>query len=520
MADDPRLLGARRQYQAAVSLHREGKLREAERCYLAVQHIYPGHPGALHGLGLIALREGRYEKAIGYLRRAIAAAPRNGRIRIDLGQALLQSGQYNEALGCFREVLAAEPGNAAALAGAGDALNILGRSSEARDVFERLLTAEPESAAGQFGLGTALAQLGRNREAREHLELAVARAPRRAVFHRALAEIERFTDDDPRLVALEKLALETLPDHEKIELHFALAKAYDDLKRYREAFGHLGAGNALKRQYVSYDEEQARDSFRGLTTAFTAEFFEANKNAGNPSELPIFVLGMPRSGTSLVEQILASDPAVFGAGELTTVQDLVAEGRVGDRYPQTDDLATAALRGFGDEYLSRLAPGAARIVDKMPGNFRYIGLIHLALPRARIVHVRRDPADTCFSCYSKLFLNGLNYTYELGELGRYYRMYEALMAHWRAVLPEGAMLDVQYELLVGSFESEARRIVEYCGLEWSDRFLEFHRNDRAVRTHSQAQVRQPLFASSIGRWRAYEEWLQPLLEGLNQPDAK
>jgi hypothetical protein len=166
--------------------------------------------------------------------------------------------------------------------------------------------------------------------------------------------------------------------------------------------------------------------------------------------------------------------------------------------------------------LGKLPRGIRHVIDKFPGNFQHLGLIRLALPNAKIIHVRRDPMDTCFSCYSKLFLNGLNHAYDLGELGRYYRLYDSLMAHWRRVLPEVAMLEVQYETLVNDFENQTRRIVDFCGLAWSERFLAFHKNDRAVRTHSQAQVRQPLFASSIGRWRNYEKHLTPLRDALGQ----
>ncbi|MBU6299415.1 MAG: sulfotransferase, partial [Alphaproteobacteria bacterium] len=215
---------------------------------------------------------------------------------------------------------------------------------------------------------------------------------------------------------------------------------------------------------------------------------------------------------------LASHPGVFGAGELTYVQDFILEGHAGGDYPA--DVATISndtLHQFGRRYLERintLAPQAKRIVDKLPANFRHIGLIHLALPNARIIHLRRDPVDTCFSCYTKLFLNGLNYTYDLGELGRYYKAYEALMAHWRAVLQPGVMLDVQYETLADNTAEEIRRIVVFCGLEWDDHCLKFYETKRAVRTLSDLQVRQPMFKSSIGRSQPYQEWLQPLRDAL------
>lgn len=517
MSDTP-YLSAKQHYDTAVALHRQNRLHDAEQSYLAVNRLYPDHPGALHGLGLIGISNGQFEHAARHLAKASKLAPSNPTIRCDLGQANLGTGRYEEALHCFKTVLAAQPNNVAALAGAGDALSILGRTDEAQQVFGKLLTIDAGNAMAHFGMGNVLAQRGKPAKARAAFERAVTLTPKRATYHRALAEIARFAEDDPRLPALEALARGDLPDDQKIEIHFALAKAYDDLHRWEAAARHLRDGNALRRKRISYDEAATAEFFRAVPAAFAPALTQPGK--GHPSTLPIFVVGMPRSGTTLIEQILASDPNVFGAGELTLVQDLITDGGAGRHYPNgVAKLSENALRRFGRDYVKKLqalAPDARHIVDKLPGNFLHIGLIHLALPHAKIIHVRRKPMDTCFSCYSKLFLNGLNYTYDLAELGRYYRMYEALMAHWRAALPEGAMLEVQYETLVADFARETRRIVEYCGLEWNERFLAFHQTQRAVRTHSQSQVRQPLFTSSIGRWKPYEEWLRPLRDALDQ----
>lgn len=512
------LSSAKQQYELAVVAHRQNRLADAARHYGEVRRLFPDHPGALHGLGLVAMRENRFGDAVAHLRQADKNTRGNPAIRCDLGHALLNLGLYEEALRSFRSVLQAQPTNIAALSGAGDTLNVLGRTDEALRAFRTVLSIDPDNAAAHFGTGNALAQLGNTADARIALERAAALAPKRAAYHRALAELAPFREDDPRLAPMETLARENLPEDQKAELHFALAKAYDDLGRTEPACDHLKKANALRRQAVTYDEGIVASFFADLKAVFTPE--RVQRAPGGESSLAIFIVGMPRSGTTLIEQILCSDPSVLGAGELTHVQDQIAEGLAGEDYPHGIAVLTdQAFAGFGKEYLRRLGklPRDIRhVVDKFPGNFQHIGLIHLALPNAKIIHVRRDPMDTCFSCYSKLFLNGLNYTYDLGELGRYYRMYEALMAHWRSVLPDGAMLEVQYEALVNDFEAEARRLVDYCGLEWSDRFLSFHENERAVRTHSQAQVRQPLFTSSIGRWRRYEAYLNPLRGALDQ----
>ncbi len=521
MNDAKRSLSAQQRYDAAVLLHRQDKLTEAERDYLALHRTYPNHPGVLHGLGLICLRTHRLGEAADFLQQASAAAPQDGAIHTDLGKTWLMLGRYDEARRCFQDILARQPASVPALMGLGDVLGILGQPTEALEAFEKLLAVDPNHAAGHFGIGTVMTQLGAFAPARRAFETAVALSPRRPAYHRALAEAGRFGEDDPRLAALEDLSrdADSFPDDQKVELHFALAKAYDDLKRRDAAFEQWQKGNAIKRRLISYDEAVVELSFHAVATAFTPAVMQAHRMSGHPSELPIFIVGMPRSGTSLVEQMLASHPAVFGAGELLYVNDLIAGNHGGKHYPSgIAALPGTAFHRFGQLYSERLgalAPEAKRVVDKLPANFRHLGLIRLALPNARILHVRRDPVDTCFSCYSKLFLNGLNFAYDLGELGRYYKRYEALMAHWHAVLPGGAILDVQYETLAENFEAEARRIVAFCGLEWNKRCLRFYQTDRAVRTHSQSQVRQPLFQSSIGRWRPYEKWLQPLLDALN-----
>ncbi|MGH7248946.1 MAG: sulfotransferase family protein, partial [Pseudomonadota bacterium] len=255
---------------------------------------------------------------------------------------------------------------------------------------------------------------------------------------------------------------------------------------------------------------------------FTAELIAAKSGGGEPSRRPIFVLGMPRSGTTLVEQLLASHPAVHGAGELAALGDVVLRAPSQSiRYPESVPLLDgAAMRAIGAEYLERLAaiaPQRERVTDKTPLNYYFVGLIHLALPNAVIIHTMRDPVDTCVSCFSTLFrLREQPHAYDLGEIGRYYVRYRRLMAHWHRILPEGRILDIRYEDVVDDLERQARRIVAHCGLPWDERCLSFHRTDRPVRTASAAQVREPIYRSAVGRWRAYAEWLNPLLTELGE----
>ena len=339
-----------------------------------------------------------------------------------------------------------------------------------------------------------------------------------------LADAKKFVAGDPHLLTLEAIEADAAnqAENEQMQVNFALGKAYADLGDHARSFRHWLQGNALKRRTLDYNEAATVDFFDRIRAVFTPELIAKATGQGDASRLPIFILGMPRSGTTLVEQILASHRQVFGAGEIKDLDTVVRSVRVdGVQEAPYPDFVTAfgsqQLRQFGAEYVKRLraySATAERITNKMPSSFFYVGLIHLALPNARILHTRRNPIDTCVSCFSKLFTGAQNYSYELGELGRYYRKYDELMAHWRRVLPSDAMLDVPYEELVGDFEPWARRVIDFCGLPWDDACLAFHETKRPVRTASASQVRMPIFKSSVGRWVAYKDLLEPLIREL------
>jgi hypothetical protein len=305
-------------------------------------------------------------------------------------------------------------------------------------------------------------------------------------------------------------------------LHFSLGKAYEDIGRHADAFRQWRDGNALRRQLGPYNEAATLGVFDRIRSAFTPDLIRAWGTAGHPSSVPVFIIGMARSGTTLVEQILASHPKAFGAGELTCFETAMKGIRTrfaaAASYPEAvSGMLDADFRELGARYLAeieKLAPTAARIVDKLPSNFLLAGLIHLALPNACIIHMVRDPVDNCLSCFSKLFTGKQAHTYDLAELGRYYRNYRKLMAHWERVLPPGRMLTVRYEDVVADLEAQARRVVAHCGLEWDPRCLAYHKTERPIRTASALQVRQPIYDSAVGRARAYAPFLQPLLAQL------
>jgi hypothetical protein len=310
----------------------------------------------------------------------------------------------------------------------------------------------------------------------------------------------------------------TVLHNDRLYLHYALGDAYLEVGNSAEAFAHFAAGAALKRATLRYDAAETERWIADIAAEFPREIF-AEQAGDAESEQPIFVVGMPRTGTTLVEQILASHPRVYGAGEVHYLDQAIRRTAGADAppYPGWVNSRACAHREIAHDYLSHLAalaPAATRIVDKMTHNFFHAGLIHLALPRARIIHCRRNPVDTCFSCFSTLFANGQEFSYDLVELGRYYRAYDFLAQHWRAVLPNDIFLEIDYESVIDNLEAEARRLIAFCDLPWSDACLHFHKTKRPVRTASMTQVRQPLYRTSVGRWRQFRSQLGPLLDAL------
>ena len=393
-----------------------------------------------------------------------------------------------------------------------------GFSDEAIKHYWRALAIDPDHATAHNNLGSILRDLGKFDDALTHFDRAIAINPSSAEAHYNRADVKTFHPGDAELASLEAMA-----GDDSLFIHFALGKAFEDTGDYARSFEHLIRANALKRSFGSIMTRPKFSPCSGVSPKrSTAAYWIVWEWSGNPSSVPIFIVGMPRSGTTLIEQILASHPQVNGAGEL---QDLPAILPVG--FPERIGLLDGACQSETNRrpilYFPppALAEGQVRIIDKLPDNFLRIGLIRLILPNARIIHTLRNPIDTCVSCYSKLFTAGQHFSYDLAELGRYYLRYSELMTHWRSVLPAGAMLDVSYEDVVDDLEGQARRLVDYCGLTWSDRCLSFHKTNRAVKTASAVQVRKPcsvvLRSSAGGDTGAV---LQPLLDALGEFTAR
>ncbi|NPU12907.1 tetratricopeptide repeat protein [Bradyrhizobium sp. 83002] len=493
-------------------------IRSLQQALALSPHLAEAH----YNLGNIHLDMKSWPGAIFHYERAVTERPDFPEAHNNLANALESSGRHEEALSHYDEALRLRPDYAIAHRNRADSLRNVQRYDEAIAGYQAALAHDPRDTTTMNHLAGVLTIVGRLDEAGRAYESALAVNPRSIGTHLNYSVVKPFAVDDARWAPLQELAAsaETLTEDARIALHFTLGRAYADVKDGERSLLHLNAGNSLERRRINYDENQALRQIERVRAVFSKAMLQARAGHGDPSDAPVFVIGMPRSGTSLVEQLLASHPAVHGAGEVNyfaAAAGLFTDRARGD-YPEMlaklSDADIASLARAYQERFTSLPAGSRRVVDKMPSNFLFAGLIHLALPNAHIIHVKRNPIDTCLSCYTQLFAEPQPFAYDLGELGRYYRAYDALMSHWRAVLPEGVMLEVTYEDMVRDFDAHARKIVAHCGLDWDDACLAFHENGRPVNTASLVQVRKPLFSGSVGRWRMYGDRLKPLLDAL------
>ena len=509
------------------ALRLQGHADAAERAYRQALALAPEHGGVPAALGELLLAGGRAEEALGFLRRAAEGAPQSAEIRLVLGLAHEACGDASAAAQAFEGALALNPGLAEAQFQLAEGLRRRARVEAAMAAYQRTIELAPDHALGHLRLGWSLSVLGRFAEAERHLRQAAQLDP--ALASRAFIQIARFKHfaaGDPDVATMEAaLAGPNLAPADGVRLGFALAKAYDDLGETEAAFSHWAKANGAKRRSLEFTVEGTRAACRLMKETFTAEALAPHAaeepTGGADSELPIFIVGMPRSGTSLVEQILASHPAVHGAGELTALREVGERflAGFGEAPPSPEQIRATGdddWRALGEAYLASLraqAPDAERITDKEPGNVMRLALVRKILPRARIVHVQRDPMDSCFSCYRQLFQSGSAFSYDLAELGAHYQVYREMMDHWHATMGD-QILALSYEQLVAEPDAEIRRLLAFCGLPWDPACLAFHEHERPVDTFSLAQVRQPLTTQSIGNWRRYEAHLGPLREAL------
>ncbi|MBI1684043.1 tetratricopeptide repeat-containing sulfotransferase family protein [Caulobacter hibisci] len=505
---------------AAGSALIEGRLAQAEHGLRAYLKARPDEPAALRMLAEVAARLGRYEDAERILSQTLAFAPGFTAARHNLATLLYRQNKTLEALEQLDLLQAADPRHPAYANLRAAALVRIGEYEAATAIYRDVLERHPHQPKGWMSYGHALKTLGRRAECEAAYRKAVEQAPMLGEAWWSLANLKtlRFTDDD--LATMEgQLAGEGLADEDRFHLHYALGKALEDAGRYGESFEHYARGAEQRRAQVRYDADDTTAHVTRSKALFTPAFFAERAGRGSDAPDPIFVVGLPRSGSTLIEQILASHSQVEGTMELPDVIALAKRlGGRGGAYPEAlADLDPEALRALGEEYLERTRVQRKTdrpfFVDKMPNNFAHAGLIHLMLPNARIIDARRHPLGCCFSGFKQHFARGQTFSYGLTDIGRYYADYVALMAHFDSVLP-GRIHRVIYEAMVESPEAEIRRLLDHCGLPFEDGCLNFHQNDRAVRTASSEQVRQPIFKDGVDQWRNYEPWLDPLKAAL------
>ncbi|MFA6283338.1 MAG: sulfotransferase [Desulfurivibrionaceae bacterium] len=495
---------------------------EAVKVLLQAIRLHPGYAEAHCNIGTTFLVLEQFDKATAGFTRALALKPDYPEAYLGLARVRQEHKELHEAEALVQKALALAPEKPEAYSLLGEIYAESGYPDKAEQAYARALERNPDLLSGHLGTGHLLMEQGRMEAAEASFRHSLSLDPANLGPRLALAQVKKVKEGDENMTALVQAAekLDTMLETRAMTLHFALGKCYDDTKQYDLAMVHFLQGCRLKRKRTQYDPVDNDKVRQNICEFFSRETIERLRGEGCPSDLPIFVLGMPRSGTTLTEQIIASHPLVHGAGELPDLLALAAKPKEGgiDGYPLSlAGITKQELKELGQRYVDGLKarqPEAKHITDKMPANFNCIGLIHLMLPNAKIIHVKRNPVDTCLSGFTRLFNKSQYHSYDLAEIGRYYRNYAILMEHWRKVLPAGSFYEVQYENMVADHESEARALLAYCNLPWDDACLDFHKTKRNIRTASVTQVRQPIYTSSVERWRKYEAHLGPLLAAL------
>lgn len=500
--------------QEADASFGEGKYTETVKRLQEVLAIKPRHADAHAKLGAALSNLGRYPEAEQEFRKAIELKADCADAHLNLGTLLQLRGEFAASETALRRAVKRDPRNPEALVNLGLTLAMRRSLSDAKECFEKAMRLKPRNASALCALGWLASIDGRFDAAEKLFREAIEIDPRKSAAWAWLSTLRRMTAADTDwLEGVEEILAGGVPPAEESRLRFAMGKYFDDLGNYPRAFEQYKRGNDLYKRIVTPFDRASRTQFvDDMIRVYSRQRLEHPAAGVSESVKPVLVTGMMRSGTSLVEQIIASHPDAAGAGELDYWTD------VGRRYAQIvrsqapDVTLASTLANSYLRVLERHSQDARRVVDKSTFNSDYLGLVHLALPKARIIYLRRDPVDTCLSCYFQDFANAANFTWDLSDLAHYYREHYRLASHWRAVLPPNAFLEVPYAELVADPEAWSRRIIEFIGLQWDPRCLEFHRTERAVVTASNWQVRQRIYSRSVGRCQNYRKYIRPLLE--------
>ena len=506
----------------AVELEKDEQFAEAEKIYRRILTRNPGNVSAMRLWAALGIREKRYPEAEALLRQAVKVAPGFSRAWSDLCGAQLEQEKFDEVIENAKQLIKLNPNSAEGHVwlAAGTAAD--GRHSAAIAAYDKALEVDPTHVGAMCGKGNALRTIGDQDGAIAAYRSSIEANPLYAEAYWSLANLKTFRFDDQEVDDM--LALvgdDRIPTDGQVQLNNALGLEFEAREDYDRAFEFIDRGNVLRRDREFYDRVENEERTDLAIESFTPQFIEDNAGHGYPDPAPIFIVGLPRSGSTLLEQILSSHTSVDGTHELPELGKTIRGNPKlvdpGVRYPTS--VTTIDADGYfqlGREYMERTRRyrgDCPFFTDKNPNNFVHVGLIHLILPNAKIINARRHPLDSCFGSYKQLFAQGQPFTYDLVELGEYYLQYQRLMDHWHELLP-GRVLDVKYEEVVQDLEGQVRRILEYCELEWEESCLKFHETSRSVKSASSEQVRQPIYSSAINKWRRYESHLGPLIETL------
>lgn len=507
------------QNNLAEILTRLEQPREALAILDAVLKKNPRFDSAHTNMGQAFLALGQEEQCRKAFMRALTVNPDSVAAYAGYTLAMLEFHRLDEGIVTARKLMDMVPDKPDAFSMLGSLLVAKGETEEAEAAYKQALDIDPAYRPARMGMGHILMEKGDLAGAEDLFRACMADEKGDAFAVYSLVQVKKIKEGDPEIEILEREAERLkgpILDSRAISLNFALGKMYDDLGQYEKGFPYYIEGCRIKRKRFNYSMEEKEAVTQRTKNIFTKEFIAQNRGRGHDDATPIFVLGMPRSGTTLTEQIIASHPSVFGAGELPDLSRMMFSDN-SSFLDKIQGLKPGDLASWGRRYaesIRRFSADAPHITDKMPGNYHYLGFIPLILPRAKIVHVSRHPLDTCLSCFTRSFSHGQANTYDLTEIGHAYKCYKDLMDHWQAVLPEGSFYNIRYETLVDDTENEARKLIEYCGLEWDESCLAFYKNTRKIRTASVTQVRQPIYKTSKERWRNYEKFLGPLIAAL------
>ncbi len=516
-----------RMMNEAIEHHRSGRREEAEKLYRMILQQVPDQPDALNLLGVLAVDGGKKELAVDLITRAAMRRPRDPSILNNLGNALFLQRRHDEAQAHLEMAVALKPDFVEALFNLGRTIRMQGDLIESRYYFQRVIELNPRHSGAMASIARTYEDEGDMAQAEADYRRAMVEFPDRSGGYRGLSHVKKWKGDEPEIeLMLEKFDSDQVRPIDRVGFAYALGKIYDDMKEFDKAFEYYKFAN--DNSGIEHDHQKVVEHYTRIMEIYSPEFLRKNYGNGHPTKKPIFIVGMPRSGTTLTEQIFSAHKDCFGAGELEYAARCSRQlASLSTKVADSPDSLVSVAEGvssdgwriLGHSYLKAIeqkSPTASRIVDKMPHNYEQLGLISMMLPNAKIIHIRRQAPDTCISCYMHDFNEFHSYNRDLHSAGLYYRQYERLSDYWAEALPM-PIFQLKYEDLVMDQEATIRKMLDFCELEWDPNVLEFHKLKRNVVTPSNTQVRQPMYKKAKDRWRNYEANLGPLLEALEWP---